>query len=148
MQRPFTYKDNKKIVSLRENIKFLKKFLLIQKSAREKFFLCAFKLNVIHRRLPPVESLCFNLVSIYPRSVSLKLFLLIQYYYILLTIIYHKVFYFSSFNAPGCVKCVRLCNSSVKLCQTSQSLWTTRVRTINQIYSRRRLRLNRPKRLL
>ena len=55
---------------------------MIQKSAGKKYFLCAFKLNVIHRRLPPVESLCFNYVGIYSRSASLKLFLLIWYFLI------------------------------------------------------------------
>lgn len=72
VQRPFTYKDNKKIVSLRKNKKISKKFRMIQKSAGKKYFLCAFKLNVIHRRLPPVESLCFNFVSISSCSASLK----------------------------------------------------------------------------
>lgn len=146
MQRPFTYKDNKKIISLHENIKFLKKLLLIQKSAREKFFLCAFKLNVIHRRLPPVESLCFNLVSIYPRSVSLKLFFANS---VLLYIIDYNIsqsFLFFKFYRTRL--CEMLQDCATQLCQTSQPLWTTRVRTINQIYSRRRLRLNRPKRLL
>jgi len=36
VQRPFTYKDNKKIVSLRENIKFLKKTPFDTKKAQGK----------------------------------------------------------------------------------------------------------------
>ena len=43
VQRPFTYKDNKKIVSLRKNKKISKKIRIIQKSAGKKYFLCAFK---------------------------------------------------------------------------------------------------------
>ena len=51
-----------------------------QKSAREKAFLCAYNLNVIHRRLPPVESF-FVLIICCFLFCLFTLFLMFRYLY-------------------------------------------------------------------